>query len=152
METAKNLVLDILSSLHGFGFTNVFGINAHGDIEQNILFMTAFKEANEATGINSVYCFRSEVMHFYGLNGNESYICPIPQQNIVVSDAKVKDIHAGDIETAIINKYFSSCIDKDIVKQIPAIGIEQEREMEWIMGGKTRENVRNGICRRPFKL
>lgn len=149
METAKNLVLDIISSLCDFGFKEVYGINAHGDIDQNILFMNSFKEASEKTGIKACYCFRSEVMHFYGLSGEEDFICPVPRQEFVASDSTVKDIHAGDIETAIINKYFSSCVDVVKAKQLPAVTIEMEREMEWIMGGKTKELSVMGYAGNP---
>ncbi len=151
METAQNLVLDILSSLHGFGFTEVYGINAHGDIEQNVLFMTAFKEAHDAIGIDSRYCFRSEVMHFYGIKGDEPFICPIPRQEIAVSDADAKDIHAGDIETAIINRYFGDCVDSALAKTLPAVEIAQEREMEWIIGGRTREMSEMGYAGDPSR-
>ncbi len=49
-ETAKALLLDILMSLAQFGFKNVVGINAHGDIEQNVVMIEAFKEAAEKSG------------------------------------------------------------------------------------------------------
>jgi creatinine amidohydrolase len=149
LDTAKNLVLDILSSLHGFGFTEAYGINAHGDIEQNVLFMTAFKEAQETIGINARYCFRSEVMHFYGLNGGEPFICPIAQQQITVSEAATKDIHAGDIETATINRFYGECVDIDLVMTLPAIGVDPGREMEWILGGKTKELSELGYAGDP---
>lgn len=139
METAVNLVLDILSSLQGFGFTEAYGINAHGDIEQNILFMSAFKEAVDRFGIKARYCFRSEVLHHYGLTGDEEHICPISPQSITVSESKAKDIHAGDIETAIISRYYPSRADTETAKRLPGVSIEPEREMEWLSGGKTKE-------------
>jgi len=149
METAKSLINDILSSLHTFGFTEVYGINAHGDIEQNILLMTSFKEAYENLGIKARYCFRSEIQHFYGLSGDEPYICSIPPQKIQVSESQEKDIHAGDIETAIINKYYPSCIDVKKTKELSPVSIETDREMEWIMGGKTQELSELGYLGNP---
>lgn len=47
METAHNLVLDIIKILNDFGFNEVYGVNAHGDTEQNILFVNSFKNAYE---------------------------------------------------------------------------------------------------------
>jgi len=139
MDTAKNLVLDILGSLHSFGFREIFGINAHGDIEQNILFMSSFKEAREKAGIGARYCFRKEVMHFYGLGGNEDFICPIPPQEIRVSSSPEPDIHAGDIEPAIMSSLGEHYADTALARELPATSIEKEREMEWILGGKTKE-------------
>lgn len=56
-ETAKALVSDILLSLSEFGFNNVFGVNAHGDIDHNLAIIEAFREANEQFHINACYTF-----------------------------------------------------------------------------------------------
>jgi len=149
METAQNLVYDILNSLHGFGFNEVYGINAHGDIEQNILFMNSFKSAHEQIGIKACYCFRQEVLQHYGLTGEEEFICPVSPQEIIVSDAKERDIHGGDIETAIINKYYPSYVDIDKAKKLPGVSIPPDKEMDWILGGKTKEMSVNGYVGNP---
>jgi creatinine amidohydrolase len=149
METAQNLVFDILSTLNGFGFREVYGINAHGDIEQNILFMNSFKNAYEQIGIKACYCFRKEVLHHYGLTGDEKYICPVSQQEIIVSNVQESDVHGGDIETAIINTYYPLCVDVSIAKKLPAVTIEPGKEMEWILGGKTEKMSKNGYIGNP---
>ena len=149
METAHNLVFDIINTLHDFGFKEVYGINAHGDIEQNILFMNSFRNAYEQIGIKACYCFRKEVLHHYGLTGEEKFICSVSPQEITVSTAKEIDVHGGDIETAIINKYYPSCVDISIAKKLPAVTIEDGREMEWILGGKTKEMSDNGYIGNP---
>lgn len=149
METAQSLVFDILNTLHGFGFKEVYGINAHGDIEQNVLLMNSFKTAQEQIGINARYCFRQEVLHHYGLTGDEEFICPVSPQEITVSAAKENDMHGGDIETAIINKYYPSCVDIDLAKKLPGVMIEPGKEMEWILGGKTKEMSANGYVGNP---
>ena len=149
METARNLVYDILNSLHDFGFFDVYGINAHGDIEQNIVLMNAFKDAYEQIGINACYCFRKEVLHHYGLSGDEKYICAVSPQELTVSAAKENDVHAGDIETAIINKYYPSYVDISKAETLSPVAIEPEKEMEWILGGKTKEMSINGYIGNP---
>ena len=149
METAQNLVFDIINTLHDFGFKEVYGINAHGDIEQNILFMNSFKSAYEQIGIKACYCFRKEVLHHYGLTGEEKFICPVFSQEITVSTAKESDVHGGDIETAIIHKYYPSCVDVSMAKKLPAVTIEPGKEMEWILGGRTKEMSKNGYIGNP---
>ena len=149
METAENLVFDILNTLYEFGFNEVYGINAHGDIEQNILFMNSFRKACEQIGVNARYCFRKEVLHHYGLDGEEKYICPIDPQEITISSAKESDVHGGDIETAIISKYYPTFVDINIAKKLPAITIEPGKEMEWILGGKTKEMSKDGYIGNP---
>jgi creatinine amidohydrolase len=149
METAQNLVFDILTSLRDFGFDEIYGINAHGDIEQNILLMNAFRSAHEQAGINACYCFRKEVLHHYGLTGEEAYICPVNPQEIRTSSARESDVHAGDIETAIMHAYYPSFVDVNTAKRLPGISIEPEKEMEWILGGKTKEMSVNGYVGNP---
>ncbi len=149
METAQNLVYDILNTLHEFGFKEAYGINAHGDIEQNILFMNSFKNAHERIGIIARYCFRQEVLHHYGLTGAEDFICPVFPQEIRVSEAKESDMHGGDIETAIIAKYYPECVDTDLAKTLPGVSVEPGKEMEWILGGKTKELSVNGYVGNP---
>ncbi|MBN1500166.1 MAG: creatininase family protein [Spirochaetes bacterium] len=149
MDTAKSLIMDILASLYEFGFREVYGINAHGDIEQNILLMNSFKEAAETTGIAARCCFRSEVMHFYGLTGEEQYICPVLPQQIEVSNSDARDIHAGDIETAIINRYYPAFADPAAAENLPSLVIEPEREMEWVLGGKTEKLSAMGYMGNP---
>lgn len=149
METAQNLVFDILNTLNNFGFNEVYGINAHGDIEQNVLFMNSFKSAYETIGIKACYCFRKEVLHHYGLTGEENFICPVSPQEITVSFANEPDVHGGDIETAIIHKYYPSYVDTNIANNLPAVTIESGKEMEWILGGKTKEMSLNGYIGNP---
>jgi creatinine amidohydrolase len=84
-ETVKAVLFDIMASLEEFGFKNVFGINAHGDIDHSVALIEAFKEVNEKLSINARYAFSKDIMHHYGLNGEEPYICPIKSQAIRVS-------------------------------------------------------------------
>jgi len=149
METAQNLVFDILNTLHEFGFMEVYGINAHGDIEQNVLFMNAFKSASESIGMHARYCFRKEVLHHYGLTGEENHICPVSPQEITVSSAMERDVHAGDIETAIIHTYYPECVDVGMAKKLPSVTIEEGKDMEWILGGKTKDMSKNGYIGNP---
>jgi creatinine amidohydrolase len=102
-ETARELLIDILHSLCEFGFTRIFGINAHGDIEHQLAIMDAFKAVSGIDGMIAAYLFPKNLLHHYGLTGQEAYLCPIEPQTISVSASAVPDIHAGDIETATIN-------------------------------------------------
>jgi creatinine amidohydrolase len=151
METAKNLVFDILHSLHSFGFQEIYGINAHGDIEQNVLFMDSFRSAYAQIGIRARYCFRKEVMHLYGLDGHEDFICPVEPAGISVSAASESDVHAGDIETAVMVRYFGRCADTAVAETMPPVTLEPGKEMEWLLGGKTKELSANGYVGNPAR-
>lgn len=149
METAENLVVDILTSLTGYGFREIYGVNAHGDIEQNVLFMNGFRKAGEQTGTWPRYCFRKEILHHYGLNGGELFICPVEPSELTVSRSSEPDVHAGDIETAVIHHCFPECADTARAETLPAVSMEPDRVMEWLLGGKTREISPNGYLGNP---
>ncbi len=149
METAKNLLVDILHSLQSFGFRRVFGINAHGDINQNIMILDAFKECNVSSAHVYSYVFTKNIMHHYGIAGNESHICSIEPQTIRTSQSEEPDVHAGDIETSIINSRFPDCVHQEIAKALPATKLDDDKIMEWILGGKTKELSPDGYLGNP---
>lgn len=149
METAKNLLVDILYSLQSFGFKRVFGINAHGDINQNIMILDSFKECNGSNNLLYSYVFTKNTMHHYGIAGNESHVCSIEPQTIRTSMSEEPDVHAGDIETSIINSHFPECVHQDIAKALPATKLDDDKIMEWMFGGKTKELSPNGYLGNP---
>ena len=148
-ETAMALLCDIMTSLAAFGFKNIYGINAHGDIEQNITLTEAFKEASEKLKINVAYTFPQEVLHHYGLAGSEPYICPIKPQAIPVSQAKSPDVHAGDIETATMAHFYPHLADLEKAKTLPPVELGDDKIMTWLLGGHTQELSPEGYLGAP---
>lgn len=148
-ETATALVYDILTSLAGFGFRNIFGINAHGDIEQNLALTEAFKEANAKLGINSRYVFLESLLPHYSLAGDEPYLCPIKPQMVKVSNSDYPDVHAGDIETATIHAYYPELADTELAKTLPPVTVGDDRIMTWLFGGHTKELSELGYLGAP---
>jgi creatinine amidohydrolase len=148
-ETAKLLLVDIITSLARFGFSNIYGVNAHGDIDHNIAIIEAFKETAEVLKINTSYTFRKEIMHHYGLSGTETYICPIEIQKIEVSKSQYPDVHGGDIETATMNKYYPEITDINEASNLPPITIAEDLIMKWLLGGYTKELSENGYLGSP---
>ncbi len=148
-ETAKALISDILSSLAEFGFNNVFGVNAHGDIEHSIAIIEAFKEAHEHLHINACYAFDEWRFPHFGLTPDEPYLCPIKPQTINVSQALVPDVHGGDIETAIIYEYYPSLVDTEKAKSLPPVALEVGKSGEWLFGGHIKELSLQGYLGSP---
>jgi len=148
-ETARALLFDILTSLAEFGFKNIYGINAHGDIEQNITLIEAFKEAVEKLKINARYTFSQNVMHHYGLKGDEPYICPIKPQTISVSASHYPDVHAGDIETATMNRFYPHLTDVQKAKSLPPVTLGEDKIMTWLLGGQTGQLSSEGYLGAP---
>lgn len=148
-ETAKALISDILLSLSEFGFNNIFGVNAHGDIEHNIAIIEAFREAHEKLHINACYAFDEWRFSHFGLKLNEPYLCPIKPQIISVSKAEVSDIHGGDIETAMIYEFYPSLVDVEKAKSLPAVTLDDSSGEAWLFGGHIKELSYQGYLGSP---
>lgn len=148
-ETAKALILDILLSLSEFGFNNVFGVNAHGDIEHNIAIIEAFREAHGQKRINACYTFDEDRFLHFGLALNEPYLCPIKPQKIKVSNAEVSDVHGGDIETAMIYEFYPTLVDVEKAKSLPPIALDESNYTKWLWGGHIKELSCQGYLGSP---
>jgi creatinine amidohydrolase len=148
-ETVKALLLDILTSLAEFGFKNVFGINAHGDIEHQIALIEAFQEASEKLAINARLAFPQNLLHHYGLTGGEAYLCPVKAQTIPVSASNYPDVHAGDIETATMHRFYPELTDIQIARSLAPLQLGDDRIMTWLFGGHTKELSPEGYLGAP---
>ena len=145
----KSLIFDVIASLSEFGFKNVYGINAHGDIEHSIAIIEAFKECREKLPINACYTFDEWKLQHYGLTGNEPYLCPIKPQTISVSNSKYPDVHGGNIETAIMYKYYPELTDTEKARTLPPVRLDDDKIMTWLFGGNTEELSPNGYVGAP---
>jgi len=148
-ETAKALLFDIVASLAEFGFKNIFGINAHGDINHQVAIIEAFKEASEQLQVNACFPFPQHLLTHYGLNGNEPYICPVRSQTICVSSSKFPDVHAGDIETATMHHFYPHLTDVERAQSLPPVELGDDKIWTWLLGGHTESLSPNGYLGAP---
>ena len=151
-ETAKALLYDILSSLYNFGFNRVFGVNAHGDIEHSVAILEAFREASETLPITACYAFDEGRLIHFGLTGEEPYVCPVKPQTVAVSRASVPDVHGGDIETAMIRRYYPKLADAETAKALPPVALPGEKAMDWLFGGHIQELSPQGYLGAPAEF
>jgi len=148
-ETVKMIVFDIIASLAGFGFRNVYGINAHGDIEHNVALIEAFREAAEKLSVHARYMFQESIMHHYGLTGEEPYICPVKPQTVKINISEVPDVHGGDIETAVMNAFYPELVDIKIAGSLPPVSPGDDKIWDWLLGGHTAELSPDGYLGAP---
>ncbi|MBN2443566.1 MAG: creatininase family protein [Spirochaetales bacterium] len=148
-ETARDLLYDIIRSLIEFGFKNIYGINAHGDIEHSVAMIDVFKKISEDYSINCRYTFYKDVMHHYGLNGTEAFICPITPQKIKINTSEYQDVHAGDIETAIMHQFYPDLTDINKAASLPPVSLDNEKIMTWLYGGHTESLSPGGYLGSP---
>lgn len=148
-ETVKAVLFDLAASLAEFGFKNVFGINAHGDIEHSVAMIEAFREINEKLSIHACYTFSQNIMHHYGLTGDEPYICPVKPQTIQINTSKYPDVHGGDIETAVMNHFYPNLTDTERAMALPPVELGDDKIMSWLFGGHTKELSAEGYLGAP---
>ena len=148
-DTAKALLVDILTSLAEFGFTSVYGINAHGDIEQSIVILEAFKEVAGQGKIDARYVFDQQRLPHFGLTGDEPFVCPLKPQTMVMSASEHPDVHAGDIETAIIHATYPHLADIEKAKSLPPTRLSEDKVGEWLWGGHIKELSADGYLGAP---
>jgi creatinine amidohydrolase len=148
-ETARALLLDILTSLAEFGFRRIYGVNAHGDIEHQVAILEACKEAGEKLSIQASLLFPQHLIPLYGLKGDEPYICSLPPSDLQVSQSSYPDVHAGDIETATMQQYYPHLTDADIAKSLPPVTLGDDKIWSWLLGGQTRDLSPDGYLGSP---
>jgi creatinine amidohydrolase len=148
-ETVKAVLYDVLASLAAFGFTNLFGLNAHGDIDHHVAILETFKQIVETLHVNARFAFPQHLMPHYGLSGDEAYLCPVAPQAITVSAAAAPDVHAGDIETATIHQFYPQLSDAARAISLPAVELGNDQIWPWLMGGRTQSLSPDGYVGSP---
>jgi creatinine amidohydrolase len=61
----------------------------------------------------------------------------------------VPDVHAGDIETATVHRYYPGLADIEIAQTLPPVSLGEDRIMTWLFGGHTAELSPNGYLGAP---
>lgn len=148
-ETATALCFDILASLAGFGFTQVFGVNAHGDIEQNLALLDAFRQAREQLGLRASLGFPQDRLAPFGLTGEEPWLFPVVPAQRSFGCTKTPDVHAGDIETAVMSRFYPDQTDTTVAATLPPVALPDERAMDWLFGGHIHELSAQGYLGNP---
>ena len=147
-ETAEALLFDILSSLNDFGFKRVFGVNAHGDVEHKIAAVRAFKNACGQLGIAASFPYDEFMTEFYGFKRDQPYFYEVKPSDINASAAAVPDIHAGDIETAVINEYYPCLVDTGKAKSLLDMALG-DNFGAWMFGGQLKQLSPEGYLGSP---
>lgn len=151
-ETATALLYDILHSLVQFRFVDIYGINAHGDIDQSLAIMEAYQKAGKDLKANIRYVFdRLRIPHF-GRSEHETYLCPLDAPSQAVRSARVPDIHAGDIETATIHHLYPGFVDTEAAEKLPAVALDSEDTDNWLFGGHIHELSPSGYLGSPSEF
>ena len=151
-ETVKAMIYDIMQSLKNFGFSNVFGVNHHGDKAHGRVLIEAFAEAGAQLGMNARYVLEHRLREAYGLNGTERYISFLGPEVVETPDTGFFDIHAGAVETAQMLAYYPEQVNLALAEALPPLVLEPEDIKRWMEGGRqTPELTPDGYLGQPSR-
>lgn len=106
-ETFKAMLNDIFTSLNSWGFKYVFVLNAHGDPKHVDTMEQSIKIINDNTEMQVYYM------------GNLDIEVDNPPTFPKQREGRFEpDFHAGAIETAIMNTYYPSKVNKNLAKDL----------------------------------
>ncbi|HEX3048266.1 MAG TPA: creatininase family protein [Bacillota bacterium] len=140
-DTVKAIIYDIIESLKKSGFDYIYGINAHGDPKHCSALIEAFYEARQSNKVDARYTIPEGALQRYGLNGDEEHILIIHKSNVSGNNSMYSDIHAGDGETATMNKYFPELVNLEIVGTLRPTNVGDEELSTWIEGGSNARMI-----------
>ncbi|WP_125141478.1 creatininase family protein [Clostridium transplantifaecale] len=135
-ETVMAIIQDIIESLANFGFSNVFGVNHHGDKAHGKILIEAFKEAVEHTGMNARYVLEHRLKESYGLTGTEKHVTFLGPEVIETPETGFFDIHAGAIETAQMLRYYPEQVNRQMAGELPPLELGEDDIQRWMAGGQ----------------
>lgn len=90
----------------------------------------------------------SQSFFFLGFPKDAPYFYEIKESQIRISTSEVPDVHAGDIETAIINNFYPHLVDTEKAKSLPDVALGDNFEA-WMFGGQLKQLSLQGYLGSP---
>jgi creatinine amidohydrolase len=118
-ETMQALIVDIVASLAGWGFKQVFTVNWHADLLHVKTLYGAVKEARTASGVDARFIASDFDLRRLHLAGDEEGV--LVQQKppgISMGAGPYLDVHAGSMETAVMVRFFPKGLDTDYIRSL----------------------------------
>ena len=126
-ETMKALVVDIVTSLTGWGFDRVFTVNWHADLLHVRTLYEAVVEARRTSGADARFIASDFDLRRLRLTGEEDGV--LVQQNapgIGMGSGPYLDVHAGSMETAVMARFFPEGLDEGYIRGLEATKLTGE--------------------------
>jgi creatinine amidohydrolase len=131
-ETMKALLHDMLSSLKGMGFQNVFNINAHGDGLHIRTAVEAIVEARKSLGVNVRYLMSEEDAKRAGLTGSEPFFLIHKSPPSEAAQTEYLDLHAGAWETGAVAAFFPEEVKMKEARALEPTKVTMNELSEWV--------------------
>ncbi|MFV2175899.1 creatininase family protein [Actinomadura sp. LOL_016] len=141
-ETAEMLLDDMLDGLAQAGFRSVFAINHHGDLEHNRMLADVF--GRRPPGRPDVR-FLDDGTMCRRLGQDPSarpwLVHDIPPEWEKLPPSPVLGVHAHDVETSLVVRYFPELVDHAALAGLPPTDLTPDDLAEWRRGGEHARRV-----------
>ena len=146
-ETLRNIITDILLSLHRWGFKNIFIVNWHGDKEHIISITDGIRNAWINFGVKAFIILTEFEIERLKLSQKEPFILSIREENV---EKNYVDIHAGPDEVSIILNYYPDHVNQKIAETLKPTNLTKKDIIIWNRGwSDTRTLIPEGYFGNP---
>ena len=141
-ETCEQVLFELFTNLHDFGFTEVYCFNYHGDPVHMGAIWGAAKRANAELGMKVKYVMEAMDLEMNGLQGDEEFLHVFAPQYKPEwfeggdpDEQGLLDIHAGAYETGMLAYMYPELTDVEKAKTLPSFSLTYEKLNKWMEGG-----------------
>jgi creatinine amidohydrolase len=125
-ETMKAVIYDIIASLHGWGLDRVVAVNWHADYHHCRALLEAIAEARRDLGTDARCILTEADIRRLRLTGEEDYVLLHVGALPMAAPGRFVDLHAGSLETGIMQHYFPGQVDSETAKGLPPTELTYE--------------------------
>jgi creatinine amidohydrolase len=154
-DTLKALLYDILACLKRWGFEHVFLISLHGDPSHRNAVVEGVAEARLEAGVRAKVIMPYRRARYSGFRGYEHCLLIQPPEQERVWDyyIKMRDYHAGSLETSMMMKYYPELLDEEATRRLAPTVLGERDAVKWQSGwSEAREVIPEGYYGNPALL
>jgi len=130
-ETLRYMIIDLLLSLHRWGFKRLFIINWHGDKEHLLTIVDAIQEAGVNFGVRAFIVLSEFEVERLKISQSIPYIVCIKEDQ---ARQNYLDIHAGSDEVSIISNFFPEHVNEELASRLEPTNLTKEDLNIWNKG------------------
>lgn len=142
-ETALALLVDVLDTLVQDGFERIFVINHHGDFDHNAMVRDALRDQHRRGRGRIRWLEGARMIERLGDDGSESIWAVYEHRPELeaLRTTGVLGVHAHEIETALMTRYFPELVDFDALGTLEATDLDEDDLRRWRKGGEEARAV-----------
>lgn len=142
-ETAAALLGDVLESLVDDGFSNVLLVNHHGDRAHNDMLLEVVRRQHSLGRPQVRWIESTTMISRLGASADEPWLVAYedPPELASLRFAPQLGVHAHDLETAFVARYFPELVDYEALAALEPTDLSEEDLAEWRHGGERARRI-----------